>query len=232
MRNLYNVLGVARDADLPEIHAAYRRRAKQAHPDLSSDHLDVRFDMVEINLAWEVLSDPQRRADYDCHLAQRQPSQGHAHKPRPTGRSQDRGPWEAAVPAGFVAYPRPHQWMAYGLTRVLCAEGNRLHQGLSLSAMSTDLSGLDALAPSGVWLLDASDLALPPEQFDHIAKMTGLWRLNLSGSWLTDQTVSCLRPLTALHDLDVSSTAITDAAVPFVGAHRNSRSVIGGCRVR
>ncbi|MBI5670154.1 MAG: DnaJ domain-containing protein [Chloroflexi bacterium] len=60
----YRVLGVAPNADLKTIKAAYRRLALKYHPDTQTDEAsDDR--MKQINEAYTVLSDPARRAAYD-----------------------------------------------------------------------------------------------------------------------------------------------------------------------
>ena len=63
-RDYYEVLGVQRDADEAEIKRAFRRLAQQHHPDVDSgDGAEQRF--KEINEAYRVLSDRQRRSAYD-----------------------------------------------------------------------------------------------------------------------------------------------------------------------
>jgi molecular chaperone DnaJ len=63
-RDLYAVLGVGRDASDAEIKRAYRRLAQQWHPDVNQDPAaGVRF--KEINEAYQVLSDRERRQAYD-----------------------------------------------------------------------------------------------------------------------------------------------------------------------
>ncbi len=63
-RDYYEVLGVGRDADENAIKSAYRRLARQYHPDVNkSDDAEERF--KEINEAYEVLSDADKRAAYD-----------------------------------------------------------------------------------------------------------------------------------------------------------------------
>ena len=64
MKNLYEVLGVAKDADQAAIRKAFRRLARQCHPDICKDP-DAESRFKEINSAYEVLSDEQRRAWYD-----------------------------------------------------------------------------------------------------------------------------------------------------------------------
>ena len=60
----YSVLGVARDATPEEIKKAYRRLARQLHPDVNPDaQTQERF--KEVTLAYDVLSDPKKREMYD-----------------------------------------------------------------------------------------------------------------------------------------------------------------------
>jgi molecular chaperone DnaJ len=63
-RDYYEVLGVSRDADDTAIKGAYRRLARQFHPDVNKA-LDAEEKFKEINEAYEVLSDADRRAAYD-----------------------------------------------------------------------------------------------------------------------------------------------------------------------
>ncbi|HAH04965.1 MAG TPA: molecular chaperone DnaJ [Elusimicrobia bacterium] len=66
-KDYYAVLGVRKDASVPEIKGAYRRLAKRHHPDLHPDKDKARATakFKEINEAYEVLSDPQKKAKYD-----------------------------------------------------------------------------------------------------------------------------------------------------------------------
>ena len=64
MADLYEALGVARDADQAQIKRAYRKLARELHPDVNPDpKIQDRF--KEITAAYEVLSDPQKRQKYD-----------------------------------------------------------------------------------------------------------------------------------------------------------------------
>src|SRR5689334_10705263 len=65
MADYYEILGVAPDADGDEIQRAYRRRAREHHPDVSSrPGSEEQFKAV--SEAYAVLSDPQRRRRYDA----------------------------------------------------------------------------------------------------------------------------------------------------------------------
>jgi molecular chaperone DnaJ len=63
-RDYYEVLGVSRDASSEEIKRAYRRLAKKYHPDVSKDK-STEEKFKEVAEAYEVLSDPEKRAQYD-----------------------------------------------------------------------------------------------------------------------------------------------------------------------
>jgi molecular chaperone DnaJ len=63
-QDLYDLLGVARDADADTIKKAYRRQARQYHPDVNPDAASQEK-FKEVSRAYEVLSDPQKRAAYD-----------------------------------------------------------------------------------------------------------------------------------------------------------------------
>ena len=62
--NPYDVLGVSKDASDQEIKRAYRKLSKKYHPDLNHEPgAEEKF--KEVNEAYEILSDPQKKAQYD-----------------------------------------------------------------------------------------------------------------------------------------------------------------------
>lgn len=64
-KDFYDILGVSRDASADEIKKAFRRLARDSHPDANPDDPTAEARFREIAEAYEVLSDPERRHRYD-----------------------------------------------------------------------------------------------------------------------------------------------------------------------
>src|SRR5689334_8763599 len=63
--DFYETLGVAKSADEKELKSAFRKLAMKFHPDKNPDDKDAERKFKEINEAYEMLKDPQKRAAYD-----------------------------------------------------------------------------------------------------------------------------------------------------------------------
>ena len=93
----YKILGVDRSEDVEGIHTAYRRLAKQCHPDLAGVQSKEKFQGIQ--QAYEVLSDPDKRKHYDASIDKR---------PRMTGkRAVEPEPLVPSSNPSWVIYPEP-----------------------------------------------------------------------------------------------------------------------------
>jgi molecular chaperone DnaJ len=64
-KDYYAALGVPKDADAAAIKKAYRKLATELHPDKNPDNADAEAKFKEVSEAYDVLSDPKRRTEYD-----------------------------------------------------------------------------------------------------------------------------------------------------------------------
>jgi curved DNA-binding protein CbpA len=135
--DLYQLLGVPREASQAEIALAWRRRARAEHPDARPGDAGAPGRFRALAGAWQVLGDPSRRAAYDRVLARdRQPGDrdeagrsrvpvrripGHA---RPGDRTRAAGPplWAGPVRVdGSSPAPRAADWDEEDIRRAVLA---------------------------------------------------------------------------------------------------------------
>src|SRR3989442_15614434 len=64
-RNFYDILGVSRNASTEEIRKAYRKLARKYHPDINPGNKEAENKFKEISVAYDALTDPEKRKLYD-----------------------------------------------------------------------------------------------------------------------------------------------------------------------
>lgn len=97
-KDYYAILGVPRGSDQKEIKRAFRKKAREHHPDLNQDNPEAETKFKEVNEAYEVLSDSDKRSMYDRYGSdwKRYKDAGFdaASGPEPTSRTQEPGDFE------------------------------------------------------------------------------------------------------------------------------------------
>jgi curved DNA-binding protein len=114
-RDYYATLGVPRNADQTEIKRAYRKLARQVHPDVNADKAYAERRFKEINEAYTVLSDPEKRRKYDRFGAEWSRFQQAGYRPE---NARNRGA-QASYGSG---YGRPTGQARYSYTGTMSAE--------------------------------------------------------------------------------------------------------------
>jgi len=93
-RDYYEILGVSKDASQDDVRKAFRKLARKHHPDVAEDKAAAEETFKEINEAYEVLGDPEKRSKYDKLGANwNQPGAG------PAGGG-DASYWQQSAPSG------------------------------------------------------------------------------------------------------------------------------------
>lgn len=92
--DLYDILGVSRDADAETIKQAFRRLAREHHPDRNPDDPDAEERFKEVLAAFEILSDPDQRRKYDRMGLEGLDTSDKAGVADAAGRPDERGGWQ------------------------------------------------------------------------------------------------------------------------------------------
>lgn len=98
-KDYYEILGVPRDASASDIKKAFRKLAREHHPDVARDKQEAEAKFKEINEANEVLSDPEKRKKYD-ELGANWQQGGHPGYPPPGGGGGGEN-WQQGSPQDF-----------------------------------------------------------------------------------------------------------------------------------
>lgn len=162
--NYYDTLQVSSKATQAEIKQAYRRLAKQFHPDSQSETADHE-QIIQINAAYEVLGDPQRRQSYDRKLHERSPftsrqrraenAQAQYQKQRQSGRDT-----EAQIQAWLNLVYKP-------VNQLLCRILNPL--GYEIEQLSADPFDDELLEAFQDYLNTCRDLLSEAQRIFHSA---------------------------------------------------------------
>lgn len=107
--NFYEILGVPVGAAHEDIKAAYRRLAKEWHPDRHADSAKATQRMQAINQAYNTLKDPQKRSQYDFEQHLGFFAKASQAKPSPGAQTPPRGPSAARTSASSRATFRQSQ---------------------------------------------------------------------------------------------------------------------------
>jgi curved DNA-binding protein CbpA len=139
-KDYYAALGVGRAEGVSRIQEAYRRLAKQCHPDRAGEQGTGKFQ--EIQEAYEVLSDPRKRESYDASLArQGQPKEVAPEPLVPSRNHSDFGRPEPlirpsrTIPEGFTSVTSSLCVFCHGLGRdrgfpcLFCQEFEAMERG-------------------------------------------------------------------------------------------------------
>lgn len=108
MKDLYSVLGVSRTADAAEVKKAFRKLTQQYHPDKNPGDKQAEEKFKEVSTAYDVLSDADRRKNYDefGDIALTQgfdPERARAYRNAARGGGRRAGPGAGFGPGGFDA---------------------------------------------------------------------------------------------------------------------------------
>ncbi len=209
-RTYYEVLGVDIVSTPKEIQKAYKRLARKLHPDVNAelsagDRAVAERLLGEVNEAWEVLSDPVKKQEYDNDSGVRTMIE-----------SIER--WEEPpLPKGFDYWPRRDVFARRTLGMHHARIGDGIWRSLSIVPLSEDLSSLRELWPSGVWFLSGRAKPITDDQLSHISGMYSLRKLDLSETKVGDAGMRHLMELNRLNDLRLSGTRVTDSGLKMIG---------------
>jgi len=134
-QDYYKVLGVSKTATPEEIRSAFRKKAREHHPDVAKDKVKGAEKFKEVNEAYEVLSDPAKRAKYD-QMGQEVPGGGYGWPG--AGARDEAGPGMEEVHFGGTGFSDFFESMFGGMGGV---EGIRSGGGRRMARRGSDVEG-------------------------------------------------------------------------------------------
>jgi len=102
MKSFYEILGVKDTASINEIKKAYHAKAKQYHPDLNPDNKEAESNFKKVAEAYEFLSDPEKRKEYDFRLNQER--QEFRRKQREESNAKQKANWVEVLFGAFLLF--------------------------------------------------------------------------------------------------------------------------------
>jgi len=120
MKDFYYILGLNQNSTLDQIKEAYRKLSKKFHPDLNQGDKYFESQFREIKDAYEILSDPIKRGQYDAALKKSESSAGEPGKQQ-YYREQYKHSTSQTSPSGFTRSRRKGPGIGMGVTLILLA---------------------------------------------------------------------------------------------------------------
>jgi curved DNA-binding protein CbpA len=151
MKTVYDVLGVAPNADDREIRTAFRNSAKVYHPDISGGDRASEEQFKRITAAHSLIKSPQRRADYDRHLRLRRQQMRRQLRVTIAGCSIS-----AVISAGLVGVIVPN--FVKSVPR-----GSILNDSLLTKSPAHQLEALAGTTTEGAQTVGTASIQIPPD---------------------------------------------------------------------
>ena len=166
-KDYYKTLGVGRRATTEEIKKAFRRLARKYHPDVNPGDKSAEAKFKEINEAYEVLSDPDKRRRYDTLGPNwNEPFGGFGSQPRPrtytAPGSASRGRTGAGTSNPYGGFDDPTGWTDFFET-LFGRRGSATSSGTSTTSTGTATSGSGRASTRDVTARRGEDIEQPVE---------------------------------------------------------------------